>query len=246
MFDAKREIEGITGWIREWFSENGPTASAVLGISGGKDSGICAALLLKALGRDRVLGVLMPDGQQADISDSHKLVSHLDLPYLTVNIGETTAALKKELSGIVTLSEDTRINIPPRIRMTTLYAVAQSIPGGGRVCNTCNLSEDYIGYSTKYGDAAGDFSILADYTVREVLMIGDELGLPPELVHKTPSDGLSGKSDEDKIGFSYAVLDRYIREGICEDEKIREKIDRMHAVNLHKLKTIPAYRREVS
>ena len=126
--------------------------------------------------------------------------------------------------------------------MTTLYAVAQNLPGGGRVVNTCNYSEDYIGYSTKYGDAAGDFSLLSDLTVGEVLQVGEALGLPAELVHKTPSDGLSGKSDEDKIGFTYAVLDRYIREGVCEDEETRKKIDRMHLLNLHKLRMIPGYR----
>ena len=243
MFQAEKEIENIVEWTREWFAANGPTAKAVIGISGGKDSSVCAALLVRALGAERVQGVLMPDGEQPDIPDSRKLVEHLKLNALTINIGDTTAALKKTLSEQLTLTEDTRINIPPRIRMTTLYAVAQCMPGGGRVCNTCNLSEDYIGYSTKYGDAAGDFSLLSDLTVGEVLQIGEALGLPRELVHKTPSDGLSGKSDEDKIGFTYAVLDRYIREGICEDEEIKKKIDRMHLINLHKLQLMPAYRR---
>lgn len=238
-FDPESAIEHITEWIREWFRENGPEATAVLGISGGKDSSVCAALLLRALGRERVLGVLMPDGEQADISDSRMLAEHLGLKHVTVNIKDTTTALLNTLSEEFTLSKDTKINIPPRIRMTTLYAIAQSIPGGGRVANTCNLSEDYIGYSTKYGDAAGDFGILADHTVQEVLKIGEALGLPESLVHKAPSDGLSGMSDEDKIGFSYAVLDRYIREGICEDTAIREKIDRMHRLNEHKLKPIP-------
>ena len=243
MFDPKQETQQIIEWIRRWFEENGPSASAVIGISGGKDSSICAALLTQALGRERVLGVLMPDGAQSDIDDSHALVHHLDLKHMVVNISTVTAAMKDTLGELLELSRDTCINIPPRIRMTVLYAIAQSIPGGGRVANTCNLSEDYIGYSTKYGDAAGDFSILADYTVSEVLQIGDYLGLPSFLVHKAPSDGLSGMSDEDKIGFTYNVLDRYIREGICDDEQIRKKIDRMHVLNLHKLKTIPTFRR---
>ena len=242
-FDAKKEIKNIVAWIREWFEENGPRASAVIGISGGKDSSICAALLVKALGVDRVVGVLMPDGEQADISDSYQLVEHLGLKHYVINIGAATAALKDTLAEQIELSSDTKINIPPRIRMTTLYAVAQSLPNGGRVTNTCNKSEDYIGYSTKYGDAAGDFAILADFTVSEVLQIGDALGIPKNLVRKAPSDGLSGMTDEDKIGFTYAVLDRYILEGVCEDEEIRKKIDRMHVLNLHKLKTIPGYTR---
>lgn len=242
-FDAIREIDNLTSWIRDWFADNGPSASAVIGISGGKDSSVCAALLVRALGVDRVTAVLMPDGEQADISDSYKLTGHLGLKPLVINIGNTTSALKETLAEQITLSRDTQINIPPRVRMTTLYAVAQSLPNGGRVANTCNRSEDYIGYSTKYGDAAGDFSILAAYTVTEVLQIGEALGLPADLVHKTPSDGLSGLSDEDKIGFTYAVLDRYITEGVCEDEATRERIDHMHRMNLHKLKTIPAYER---
>lgn len=243
IFDANKEIDNLTSWIRNWFAENGPTASAVIGISGGKDSSVCAALLVRALGPERVVPVLMPDGEQADISDSYKLVGHLGLKPLVINIGDTTKALRAALSEQFELSRDTGINIPPRIRMTTLYAVAQSLPNGGRVANTCNKSEDYIGYSTKYGDAAGDFGILAAYTVTEVLKIGEALGLPAELVHKTPSDGLSGLSDEDKIGFTYAVLDRYITEGICEDKDTRTRIDRMHRINLHKLKTIPSYER---
>ena len=243
MFDAKKEIKNIVAWIKEWFKENGPKASAVIGISGGKDSSICAALLVEALGVDRVVGVLMPDGIQSDISDSYRLVEHLGLKHYVINIGPATTALKDTLAEQFELTNDTRINIPPRIRMTTLYAVAQSLPNGGRVANTCNRSEDYIGYSTKYGDAAGDFAILADFTVSEVLQIGDALGIPKNLVRKAPSDGLSGMTDEDKIGFTYAVLDRYILEGVCEDEDTRKKIDRMHVLNLHKLKTIPGYKR---
>ena len=246
MFDAGKEIEDIVTWIRSWFEENGPRASAVIGISGGKDSSVCAALLVRALGKERVVGVLMPDGEQADISDSYMLMEHLGLEPVVIDIGDTTSALKATLSEKVELSRDTLINIPPRIRMTTLYAIAQSLPNGGRVTNTCNKSEDYIGYSTKYGDAAGDFSILANYTVTEVLQIGEALGLPDKLVHKTPSDGLSGLSDEDKIGFTYAVLDRYITDGICEDEATRAKIDHMHKINLHKLKTIPAFPRDIN
>lgn len=243
MFDAKKEIKNIVAWIKEWFEANGPKASAVIGISGGKDSSICAALLVKALGKDRVVGVLMPDGEQSDISDSYQLVEHLGLKHYVINIGPATTALKDTLAEQFELTNDTCINIPPRIRMTTLYAVAQSLPNGGRVANTCNRSEDYIGYSTKYGDAAGDFAILADFTVSEVLQIGDALGIPQNLVRKAPSDGLSGMTDEDKIGFTYAVLDRYILEGVCEDEETRKKIDRMHVLNLHKLKTIPGYKR---
>ncbi len=246
MFDASKEIDDIVKWIQDWFEENGPKAGAVIGLSGGKDSSIVAALLVKALGKDRVYGVMMPNGVQKDISDSRKIADHLGIKTYTVNIGPAyDAALSSftESFSDLSLSEDTRINLAPRIRMATLYALAQSLPEGGRVANTCNASEDYIGYSTKYGDAAGDFSPCSDYTVTEMLEIGDQLGIPEELVHKTPSDGLCGLTDEDKLGFTYAELDRYIETGECEDQGLRERIDRLHRLNLHKLRVIPAYRR---
>ncbi|MBQ8947735.1 MAG: NAD(+) synthase [Lachnospiraceae bacterium] len=243
-FDAAAEIENITAWIREWFETNGPKASAVIGLSGGKDSTIVAGLLVRALGKDRVVGVLMPNRVQADIDDAKNVALALGIKSYIVDIGSSVNGLEAVLSVSMgqELSEDTLINIPPRIRMTTLYAIAQSLPNGGRVANTCNRSEDYVGYSTKYGDAAGDFSPCSAYTVTEMLMIGDALGLPAELVHKTPSDGLSGRSDEDKLGFTYEQLDRYILTGETDPE-VKDKIDRLHKANLHKLMPMPAYDR---
>ena len=240
--DVAKTTEELIAWIRDYFEKNGRGCSAVLGVSGGKDSSVTAALLARALGPERVVGVMMPDGFQSDISDSRQLVSFLGIKNLTVNVGETTAALKNALQTAGSeITKDVGINIPPRIRMATLYAVAQGLENGARVINTCNKSEDYIGYSTKFGDAAGDMSILAGFTVEEVLQMGEYLGLPEHLVHKTPSDGLSGMSDEDKIGFTYKVLDRYIATGECEDEEIRKKIDRMHVMNLHKLELMPHF-----
>ena len=240
--DVEKTVNELIEWIKQYFEKNGKGCSAVLGISGGKDSSVTAALLAKALGTDRVVGVMMPDGVQSDISDSIQLVEFLGIKNLTVNIGETTTALKAALETAGSaITKDTKINIPPRVRMTVLYAVAQGLENGGRVINTCNKSEDFIGYSTKFGDSAGDVSVLAGFTVEEVLQIGEYLGLPDNLVHKKPSDGLSGMSDEDKIGFSYAVLDKYIATGICEDDTIREKIDRMHRLNLHKLELMPHF-----
>ncbi len=240
--DVEKTVNELIEWIKQYFEKNGKGCSAVLGISGGKDSSVTAALLAKALGTDRVVGVMMPDGVQSDISDSIQLVEFLGIKNLTVNIGETTTALKAALETAGSaITKDTKINIPPRVRMTVLYAVAQGLENGGRVINTCNRSEDFIGYSTKFGDSAGDVSLLAAFTVEEVLQIGEYLGLPDNLVHKKPSDGLSGMSDEDKIGFSYAVLDKYIATGVCEDEAIREKIDRMHRLNLHKLELMPHF-----
>lgn len=251
MLNNPKEIKDrLVDWIRDYFGHNGPGCTAVVGISGGKDSSVTAALCVEALGKDRVLGVLMPDGIQSDIADAIALVEHLDIKHLVVNIGDTTKALTAAIEGAegfdlvaASMSRDSIINMPARIRMTTLYAVGQSLPKGGRVANTCNRSEDYVGYSTKYGDAAGDFSPLQNILVEEVRQLGHELGLPNFLIDKTPSDGLSGQTDEDKLGFTYAQLDHYILTGQCQDPDIKAKIDRMHAMNMHKLQLMPAFKK---
>lgn len=251
MLSNPKEIKDrLVDWIRDYFDHNGPGCTAVVGISGGKDSSVTAALCVEALGKDRVLGVLMPNGLQSDIADAIALVEHLDIKHLVVNIGDTTKALTAAIEGAegfdliaASMSRDSIINMPARIRMTTLYAVGQSLPKGGRVANTCNRSEDYVGYSTKYGDAAGDFSPLQNILVEEVRQLGHELGLPDFLIDKTPSDGLSGQTDEDKLGFTYAQLDHYILTGQCQDPDIKAKIDRMHAMNMHKLQLMPAFKK---
>ena len=243
-FDSKKVKDQVVNWIRDWFEANGKGCNAVIGISGGKDSSVVAALCVEALGRDRVIGVTMPNGVQADISDSMMLINHLGIRYFNLNIANTYQALMASIQEQfapdgIEVSRQTVINMPPRLRMTTLYAISQSM--NGRVANTCNLSEDWVGYSTRYGDAAGDFAPLGGLTVAEVKAIGKELGLPTELVEKTPSDGLSGKSDEDNLGFTYAVLDRYIRTGVCDDPKVKASIDDKHVKNLFKLKPIPHF-----
>ena len=241
-FNAEKTAKDVINWVKEWFEENGsPTTCAVVGISGGKDSSLTAAVCAKALGKDRVIGVLMPQGEQADIAYSRLLVDTLGIKSYTVNIGDTVSTFMNELGKHIEPTQQAIINTPARIRMTTLYAVAACV--GGRVANTCNLSEDWVGYSTKFGDAAGDFSPLSDLTVTEVLQIGDYLGLPKELVHKVPIDGLCGKTDEENLGFTYAELDRYIRglTDLSDKPELKEKIDRMHRNNLHKLRLMPKF-----
>ena len=238
-FDAKAVRREVVDWIRGWFAENGRDCTAVIGISGGKDSSVVAALCVEALGRDRVVGVLMPNGVQPDIDCARRLVAHLGIEHHEINIRAAYEAVLAELPKDLIPSRQTLVNLPPRLRMSVLYAVSQS--KNGRVANTCNLSENYVGYSTRYGDDTGDFSPLGNLTVAEVIALGEELALPADLVHKAPSDGLTGKTDEDNLGFSYATLDRYIREGICPDEETRARIDRLHRLNLFKLKTIPCF-----
>ena len=246
-FDVEKTANDVVAWVKEQFETTAsPETKAVIGISGGKDSSVAAAVCVRALGRDRVIGVLMPQGEQSDISFSHMLVEHLGIQSYTVNIGSTVTAITGDiLKGLSadTLSDQARINTPARIRMTTLYAVAACVPGGGRVINTCNASEDYIGYSTKYGDAAGDISPLSDLTVTEVIAIGDYLGLPRELTHKVPIDGLCGKTDEENLGFTYAMLDQYIRGEITLDDQpeLKDNIERRHRANLHKLRLMPKF-----
>ena len=242
MFDAVKVKEACVAWIRDFFRENGPGCNAVVGISGGKDSSVVAALCAEALGRDRVIGVLMPQGEQPDIDMSRLLVEHLGIRSMEVDVGPAVDALLNALPEDLEVSRQTRINVPPRVRMATLYAIGQSC--NGRVANTCNLSEDYVGYSTRYGDAAGDFSPLSKLTVTEVKALGRALGLPEILVEKVPTDGLSGKTDEENLGFTYAELDRYIRTGeICDLQK-KEIIDRKHRMNLFKLQLMPVFEPE--
>ncbi|MBR0302650.1 MAG: NAD(+) synthase, partial [Clostridia bacterium] len=205
MFNAEKTKNECVKWIRDFFEENGAGCNAVVGISGGKDSSVVAALCVEALGRDRVIGVLMPNGEQADIDMAKLLVKHLGIKHFIVNIKDSYDGLVRSIP--LEMSEQSRINLAPRLRMAALYAVSQS--NNGRVANTCNLSEDWVGYATRYGDAAGDFSPCSHLTVQEVKAIGRVLGLPAELVDKVPIDGLCGKTDEDNLGFTYAELDRY-------------------------------------
>lgn len=233
----------IVEWIRNFFEENGKDCNAIIGISGGIDSSVTAALCVEALGRERVIGVLMPQHVQKDIEAANLLCQHLGIKHITVNIGETVDRLRRQIivNGI-TFSEQSTINLPPRIRMATLYAVSQSM--NGRVINTSNLSESWVGFDTRYGDSVGDCSPLGSLTKTEIRELGKVLGLPDELVNKIPLDGLCGKTDEEAFGFSYEVLDKYIRTGEIEDEEIKTKIDAMHQKNLFKLQLMPKFPEE--
>ena len=249
MFNARKVKDDLVQWIRDWFDENGPDCNCVCGISGGKDSTIVAALCVEALGVDRVIGVLMPNKVQVDINVARNIVEYLGIRSLEIDIWTAGSDIidriiksaynnRKDFPEF-SISNQTRVNLPPRIRMTTLYAISQSV--NGRVSNNCNLSEDYVGYSTRWGDSVGDFAPLANLTVTEVKAIGYELGLPIEFIEKVPSDGLCGKTDEDNLGFSYDTLDCYIRTGICDDMEAKTQIDYLHCKNMFKMQPIPAF-----
>lgn len=238
-FDVKKVTEECVKWIRDFFEKNGSGCNAVIGISGGKDSSVSAALMVRAIGKDRVIGVLMPCGEQKDIDMARKLVSVLDIESIEINIQEAVNGVLHEMEDKVSISEQSKINLPPRIRMSVLYAISQS--RNGRVVNTCNLSEDWVGYATRYGDGAGDFSPISKLTVTEVKAIGRELGLPADLVDKVPIDGLCGKTDEESLGFTYTELDRYIREGIEPEKAVKKRIDELHERNLFKLQMMACF-----
>lgn len=250
-FDAASVKNEVVAWIRQWFQENGNGCNAIIGISGGKDSSVVAALCVEALGKDRVIGILMPNHEQSDIGDAYKLVDHLDIMHTVINVGQAIDNLSSHINSLnlrkvnpgtekpVAMSRQAIINLPPRIRMATLYAFSQSL--NGRVANTCNLSEDWVGYSTRYGDSVGDFSPLSMLTTDEVIAVGRACGLPDELVDKVPADGLCGSTDEMNLGFTYRALNEYIRTGVCEDIQVKERIDAKHEANLFKLMPMPVF-----
>lgn len=231
-------------WIKDMMINTGGN-KAVLGISGGKDSSIVAALCAETLGKENVIGVLMPDGIQSDISYSHGICEYLGIKCINIPIGTITNEFFKVLENsskdiIEDFSNSTKINLPPRVRMTVLYAISQSIPDS-RVLNTGNMSEKWIGYTTLYGDNTGVFAPLANLTSDEVIQLGRSLGLPEKYIIKPPADGLTGKTDEESFGFSYEVLNKYIREGIIEDKDIKEKIDKMHRNSRFKFEVTPTF-----
>lgn len=244
VFDADKTKKDLIQWINDWFEENGHGCRAVIGISGGIDSSVVTALCVEALGKERVIAVQMPCGTQADIEDSELLIHHLGITSLQCNIQDAVNGVMNQLmeelpSKGFSVTTQTKINLPARIRMSTLYAVAQSVDG--RVMNTSNKSESWVGWDTRYGDSVGDCSPLGNLTKTEIRQIAASLGLPDRLVHKTPIDGLCGKTDEESFGFSYDVLDHYIRTGEIDDPEIKKKIDRIHQKNLFKLALMPSF-----
>lgn len=238
-FDANKVKDQLVQGIRDWFDKNGKGCKAVIGLSGGKDSTIVAALCAEALGKENVIGVAIPDKGQG-WNDADEIAKYLGIRFKHVGIDKITEQIKFDLyyNGDTRLSEQAEQNIPPRVRMLVLYAISQSF--NGRVIGTCNASENYIGYFTKYGDGASDFEPIAELTVHELYQIGDALGIPKKWTYKVPDDGLPHSCPDDekfeKEGFNYRKLDDYIRKGTSGDGVADAVISRKHKANLFKLK----------
>ena len=238
-FDAKQTAEKLVKWLKDYFDNNGQPINAVVGCSGGKDSTVVLAALTKAIGPDRIYAILMPNGEQADIDDSYKICEYLGLKPHVCNIQDAYNGVVGSVSGEFEPTNQMKINLAPVLRMTTLKAISQCV-NGRFTCNG-NASEAYIGWFTIDGDDRGSVKPLINMTVTEVIQVGEALGLPDWMIHKTPTDGLCGQTDEDKFGFTYEVLDKYIRTGEIDDLEVKAKIDDMHKRNAFKLKPMPSF-----
>lgn len=239
-FDKVKVANELIKWVKDWFDENGKDCNAIIGISGGIDSAVVACLCEEALGKDRVIGVRLPQNIQEDIDDAYTIINYLGIKNIGINIGTTVDSVLMGMGfAEIPISEQTKINLPPRIRMATLYAVSQSL--NGRVMNTSNLSESWVGYDTRFGDSVGDCSPLGMLTKTEIKELAYVLGVPLGLIKKDPADGLCGKTDEERFGFTYEELDKYIREGVIDNVEHQEKIEEMHNKNIFKLKPIPVF-----
>ena len=238
----KKTIDNLIEWIRDYVKKYAD--GVVIGMSGGKDSFVVAKLCTLALGKENVFGLILPNGEMPDKSDAVVSCEYLGIPYKIVNINKAydfiIDEVKDKLPAEKQLSDVTTINTAPRLRMTTFYAFAGSL--NYLVANTSNLSEAMVGYTTKWGDNVGDFAPIANFTKTEVCEIGLMLGLPENLVNKKPSDGLSGKTDEEKLGFSYAELDDYIRNG--KKGPNFATIERKHKIASHKINPITRFNNE--
>ncbi len=232
-------LDEMIVWTRDRMHDIGSDL-AVVGISGGKDSTVVAALAARAMGKENVLGVTMPRGVQKDLDVAQAVAASLGIRHHVVPIGDVADALARDVTKAVgDFSRQAALNLPPRLRMAALYAVAQTV--GGVVWNTSNLSEDWVGYATIYGDTSGAFSPLATLTTDEVVQLGRFMEVEERFLVIPPADGLTGHTDEEVLGFTYDTLNTYIRTGECPQKEIKEKIDRLHRISRFKFQTIPMF-----
>lgn len=249
-FNAELEVNNIVDFIKKYYKDNN-LGGAILGISGGKDSGVVAALLVKALGKENVIGVTLPcHSKEEDRIDAKLISDYYGIELINFDITSTFDAFKDELKSLGTFANEevknSDINLKPRLRMSTLYYLAalySALKGKTYlVAGTSNKCELYVGYFTKGGDSVHDISLIADYTVEEVIKLGEYLKVPEKVLYKTPNDGLSNLTDEDKLGVKYKDIATYMEDSTLLDKDTGEKIEKLHKNNLHKF-NIPTYKK---
>jgi len=243
--DVSKEVEEITKWIKKYV-EDAHAEGVVIGNSGGKDSATVIALAHKALGKEKVLTIAMPcNSIKSDIEDAKLVAKKFEVPLLEIDLTNTYIMLEREIEKVIENKQEWRtkeakINTKPRLRMTTLYYIAQKL--NYLVIGTGNKCEATVGYTTKWGDSAHDFNPIGDFTVDEVLQIGKHLGVPSKIIEKAPSDGLGKLTDEEKLGVTYKQIAEYIETGKTE-EKAMEIIKVKEKMSIHKRNKIPVYKR---
>lgn len=252
MFDAKKTANEIIEFIRKYYKENN-LKGAVIGISGGKDSGVVAGLFARAIGASNVTGIWMPcHSKNEDKQNAILLSRHFGFELKEFDLTNLYDNYVKQFSEINSSEEDylkdSNINIKPRFRMATLYYYAAYLSKKNKgvyiVPGTSNKCELYVGYFTKGGDDVSDIRVLADLTVDEVIKVGEAIGVPDVIVHKTPDDGLSGLTDEEKLGVKYSeIADIIQNNGINISDDIKDKIIKLHKNNSHKFQ-VSTYMKE--
>ena len=234
----KVALAEITKDWKEWAKAH-KVQRWVVGVSGGVDSTVVLSLAAQIFGKDNVWGVMLPCGSQRDISDSEHIIALTGVHRMLINIADSVGSLEREYAmnlkdGGIT-SEQAHINLPPRIRLAALYMVSQSL--GAMVLNTSNLSEDMLGYATLWGDTCGSYAPIQGLTKTEVVALAEYIGVPRPLAFKTPADGLQEKSDEERLGLTYAAVDKYIRDG-DGDLELKERVLKLFRSNAFKLDMI--------
>lgn len=238
-----KEAENAINWIRDYVEKSG-AKGVVVGNSGGKDSATVIAMATIALGNEKVVTVAMPcNSISADLEDAKLVAKTFEVPFLEIDLSKSYMEMETSIDNALEvinkeLNREAKINMKPRFRMTTLYAVAQSL--GYLVIGTGNLCEAMVGYTTKWGDSAYDFNPIANFTVPEVLAIGEHLGVPDKIIKKAPNDGLGGQTDEEKMGVTYKQIEEYIETGKTDLEAM-PIIERLNKASMHKRKTVPTY-----
>lgn len=249
-FDAKQEVENIVQFVRNYFSEH-KLGGAVIGLSGGKDSAVVLALLHLALGKENVVALTLPcHSKNEDRSLADVVAKRYGVKVVNVDLSSTYDSEVETIAKSFKATDEellnSNINLKPRLRTSVLYYFAAALSQVHKkpyiVVGTSNKCELYVGYFTKGGDNVYDLSLIADFDVQEVIKLGEVLGVPAEVLYRAPSDGISGSTDEEKLGVTYKDISKYINDPNSVEKEVGAKIKKLHESNFHKF-VLPTYRR---